>query len=56
MKHSAGKILELDEERLYIACSDSIISIDGLMNDDKDGLTPLDVSRVLNLKKGDIIL
>jgi methionyl-tRNA formyltransferase len=53
--HPAGQIIKLDEEHFYIACQDSIVSIDGLMNNEQDGLTPVDVSKIFNLKEGDII-
>ena len=50
-----GKTLKLDKEQLYIKCSDGIVSINELMDDEHESLTPFDVSRILNLKEGDII-
>ena len=51
----AGKIIKLDEEHFHVVCSDGIISIDELMNNENSSLTPIDVSQILKIKEGDII-
>lgn len=50
-----GKVVKIDEDNLWITCSDSIISIDDMMLDYNNFLTPLEAAEYLDIKEGDII-
>lgn len=51
----AGEVVKIDEDNFWITCSDSIISIDDMMLDYNNFLSPINAADILNIKVGDII-
>lgn len=49
----AGKVVKIDEDNLWVTCSDSIISIDDMMLDYNNFLNPIEAAEFLDIKEGD---